>query len=175
MAGRMVGGGMAGGGAGGGMGGGRGLRIAIARSAADLAIRDENPKSRVIHQKLDEPIAMPFNEETPIEDVLKYIRHATTTERYSGIPIYADPMGLAEAGCTMTSCVRNMELEGVPLSNSLRLLLKQLRLAYCVRDGVLIISSEARIDEELEEMQLLLDSKENAEGARSRQPGPNPQ
>ena len=37
--------------------------------------------------------------------------------------------------------VVSIDLEGVPLQTSLRLLLKQLDLAYCVKDGVLIISS----------------------------------
>ena len=36
---------------------------------------------------------MSFNEETPLEDVLKYIKQATTTATYSGIPIYVDPIG----------------------------------------------------------------------------------
>ena len=44
-----------------------------------------------------------------------------------------------------------MDLEGVPLKTSLRLVLKQLGLAYCVRDGVLIISSVEGIREELAE------------------------
>ncbi len=44
-----------------------------------------------------------------------------------------------------------MDLEGVPLKTSLRLILKQLGLAYCVRDGVLIISSVQGIREELAE------------------------
>ena len=46
-----------------------------------------------------------FHEETPLEDVLKYIKQATTTEKYAGIPIYVDPGGLKEAEKTMTSTV----------------------------------------------------------------------
>jgi hypothetical protein len=44
-----------------------------------------------------------------------------------------------------------MDLEGVPLKTTLRLMLKQIGLAYCVRDGVLIISSVQGINEELRE------------------------
>ncbi len=40
---------------------------------------------------------MSFNAETPLDDVLKYIKQATTTPTFSGIPIYVDPVGLQEA------------------------------------------------------------------------------
>ena len=47
----------------------------------------------------------------------------------------------------------SLNLEGVPLKTTFRLMLKQLGLAYCVRDGVLIISSVQGINEELREAQ----------------------
>jgi hypothetical protein len=59
---------------------------------------------------------------------------------------------------TMTSIVRNLDLEGIPLKTTLRLLLKQMGLAYCVRDGVLIISSTQGILDELREAQQELDT-----------------
>ncbi len=96
-------------------------------------------KNRRILEKLDEPISMSFNEETPLEDVLKYIKQATTTATYSGIPIYVDPVGLSKADKTMASTVRNMELEGAPLKATLKLLLNQLDLDYVVQDGFLKI------------------------------------
>ncbi len=68
--------------------------------------RGKDPKSRLILAKLDEPISMSFNEDTPLEDVLKYIKQATTTKIYTGIPIYVDPLGLQEAEKSMTSTVR---------------------------------------------------------------------
>ena len=103
--------------------------------------RGKDQKSRMILEKLDEPISMSFGEETPLEDLLKYVRQATTSRTYGGIPIYVDPIGLLEADRSMTSTVRNMELEGVPLRRTLQLLLKQLDLAYFVEDGVLCITS----------------------------------
>ncbi len=102
-------------------------------------------KNRLIVAKLDEPISMSFNEETPLEDVLKYLRQATTSPTYSGIPIYVDPLDLLEADKTMTSTVRNMDLEGVPLSVTLGLLLKQLDLEYVVRDGMLKIGKASTV------------------------------
>ena len=52
----------------------------IAATAAELAIRDTNPKSKAILKKLEEPISMSFDDETPLEDVLKYIKQATTSQ-----------------------------------------------------------------------------------------------
>ncbi len=46
-----------------------------------------------------------------------------------------------------------IDLEGVPVKFSLRLMLKQLGLAYCIRDGVLIISSLEGVQQELMEAQ----------------------
>ena len=102
--------------------------------------RPEDPAH--ILAKLEEPISMSFTEDTPLEDVLKYIKQATTTPTYAGIPIYVDPLGLQEAEKSMTSTVRNMDLEGVPLRRTLQLLLKQINLAYFVEDGLLFITSE---------------------------------
>ena len=82
----------------------------------------------MILAKLEEPVSMSFNEDTPLEDVLKYIKQATTTSTYWGIPIYVDPLGLQEAEKSMTSTVRNMDLEGVPLRRTLQLVLEQIDL-----------------------------------------------
>ncbi len=181
-----AGGGMGMGGAGGGMvamsGMGRGMRgggmmgggmdnpqarrtlaLGLVSTATELAIRDKNPKSKVVHKKLDEPISMAFTEEAPLEDVLKYIKVATTSPTYQGIQIYVDPSGLKEAGKTMTSTVSNLDLEGIPLRTTLRLLLKQMGLAYCVRDGVLIISSTQGIFDELREAQQELETTKEIE------------
>jgi len=103
--------------------------------------RGKDPKSQQILAKLEEPISMSFNLETPLEDVLKYIRQATTTKTYAGIPIYVDPVGLQEAERSLTSTVKNIDLEGVPLRRTLQLLLKQLDLVYFVDDGILCITS----------------------------------
>ncbi|MBV8234029.1 MAG: hypothetical protein JO329_28960, partial [Planctomycetaceae bacterium] len=67
----------------------------------------------------------------------------------TGIPIYVDPVGLQEAEKTMTSPV-TLDLEGVPLKTTLRLLLKQLGLTYTVKDGLLTITSESSEDQPTE-------------------------
>jgi RNA polymerase sigma factor (sigma-70 family) len=102
-------------------------------------------ESRAILEKLEKPISMSFANETPLEDVLKYIKSATQSRNDTGIPIYVDPVGLNEAEKTMTSPVQ-LDLEGVPLKTTLRLLLKQLGLTYWVKDGLLMITSESSED-----------------------------
>ena len=67
--------------------------------------------------RLEEPVFMKFYEETPLEEVIKHIRESTkSSDMPGGIPIYVDPIGLTEADKTMTSTVRHLELEGVPLA-----------------------------------------------------------
>jgi RNA polymerase sigma factor (sigma-70 family) len=128
-----------------------GLGLALASSATELAIRDKNPNSKLIHKKLDEPISISFARETPLEDVLKHVKQATTTRKYAGIPIYLDPQGLEEVEKNPNSTLKYIDFEGIPLKTSLRLILKQLGLAFCVRDGLLIVSSPGRIFDELRE------------------------
>ncbi len=106
----------------------------------------KDPKSRAILAKLEEPIAMSFPGETPLEDVLKYIKQATTGPNFSGIPIYVDPLGLQEAERSLTSPI-SIDLEGVPLRRTLQLLLKQLGLGYFVDDGILVITSQESGDQ----------------------------
>ncbi len=103
--------------------------------------RAGDPRSRRILEKLAEPISMSFNSETPLDDVLKYIKQATTSPTYSGIPIYVDPKGLQEAERSVNSTIQ-IDLEGIPLRRTLQLLLTQLGLAYYVEDGILVITSE---------------------------------
>lgn len=104
----------------------------------------QDPLSRQILQALEEPIAMSFPNETPLEDVLRYIKQATTNPHYAGISIYVDPIGLQEAERSMNSTI-TIDLEGgIPLRRTLQLMLKQLGLAYFVDDGILVITTEDR-------------------------------
>jgi RNA polymerase sigma factor (sigma-70 family) len=103
--------------------------------------RDKDPRSRKVLAKLEEPISMSFANETPLDDVLKYIKQATTTRDYGGIPIYVDPLGLQEAERSLTSTIL-IDLEGIPLRRTLQLLLSQLGLVYFVEDGMIVITSE---------------------------------
>ncbi len=102
----------------------------------------QDPRSRLIIGKLEEPVIMKFTDETPLEDVIKHIKASTkSSDMPSGIPIYVDPIALAEADKTMSSPIRNLELDGVPLRRTLQLALSQLDLGYFIVDGMLYITS----------------------------------
>ena len=121
----------------------------IKRYGRAVDLLDRDPKTKSIIAKLDEPISMSFGNETPLEDVLKYIKSATQGPNDNGIPIYVDPVGLQEAEKTMTSPI-TLDLEGVPLKTTLRLMLKQLGLTYTVKDGLMTITSEDSNDQPTE-------------------------
>jgi hypothetical protein len=97
----------------------------------------ESPKERAIRLALQQPIAMSFPNETPLEDVIKYIKSATSGPGV-GLQIYVDPAALEEVDKKMTSPV-HIDLEGVPLKTTLYLILKQLNLCYEIRGGELVI------------------------------------
>jgi hypothetical protein len=103
----------------------------------------EAANARIL-KALDEPISMSFAMETPLDDVLKYIRTKTRGEGGNGIPIYVDPIGLQEAEKSLTSTV-SIDLENVPLATTLHICLKQLGLAYGIRDGFLMITSSESV------------------------------
>ncbi|ODU01173.1 MAG: hypothetical protein ABS79_02135 [Planctomycetes bacterium SCN 63-9] len=130
----------------------RQLNLELAKAVAEA---DENAKTKAVLEKLESPISMDFGNETPLEDVLKYIQSATADPRYTGIPIYVDPVGLQEAEKTLQSPIQ-VKLDGIPLKTTLRLVLKQLGLAYCVHDGFLMISSPKGIYQELKEAKVEL-------------------
>ncbi len=103
---------------------------------------EPDAKTRSILAKLEQSVTMSFANETPLDEVLKYVRAMTQGPNDNGIPIYVDPVGLNEAGRTMASPV-SLDLEGVPLKTTLRLLLKQLGLTYTVKSGLLTITAES--------------------------------
>jgi len=94
-------------------------------------------------EKLQAIVPMNYENETPLEDVLKAIREATKGPDNKRLQIYVDPIGLQEAEKTMTSTV-TLALDDAPLTTSLPLLLKQLGLKYFVSpEGLVVITSGA--------------------------------
>jgi hypothetical protein len=93
--------------------------------------------------KLERRSSIPFAQETSLEDVLNYFRTATGEgpDKKNGIQFYVDPVGLQEAEKTMGSPI-TLNLEDVPVSTALDLILKQLGLRYYVHnDGFVMITS----------------------------------
>jgi RNA polymerase sigma factor (sigma-70 family) len=128
---------------------------ALSSGQAGLPNRDQ--KTKQLLAALEEPVSMAFANKTPLNDVLKYIKEATTTPTYTGIPIYVEPKGLQDAKVTINSPVE-LNQEGVPLRKSLYQALKPLGLSYVVKDGFLMIDSRASVTEmRLEEVERKLD------------------
>ena len=104
---------------------------------------DQSPESRKIREALDGRLSMGFPNDTPLEDVIKYIQQSTQNESANlptGIPIYVDPQGLQDVDKTMASTI-SINLEGIPLKTTLDLILRQLGLTYRVKGGLMIIES----------------------------------
>jgi hypothetical protein len=98
----------------------------------------QEPQEHCGHQEARTACDLALPDGTPLEEVLKHVKDATKGADGKRLSIYVDPQALQEAEKTMSSPVV-IDLEDVPLRFSLRLVLKQLGLAYCVRDGVVMI------------------------------------
>ena len=121
-------------------------------ASAPKSLSAENAR---ILEALERPIQMKFANETPLDDVLKYIKQATTTPTFNGIPIYVDPIGFQEAQRSMNSTVQ-IDLEGVPLRATLALCLRQLGLGYEVKDGFVRITAERNLSTSLDDPFLIV-------------------
>jgi hypothetical protein len=110
---------------------------------------DATPATKALMARLEQPVKMPFFTETPLYDILDYVKDATATSPDDpGIKILVVPEALEEVKHSLNSTVM-MDLEGVPLKTTLRLMLDQLGLACAVRDGRLIIHSRRGIQKML--------------------------
>jgi hypothetical protein len=75
------------------------------------------------------------------DDVGKYVKKATKgSPNDPEIAIILVPSGLEQVKVSLNSTII-MNIEGIPLKTSLRLLLKQCGLAYVVKDGRVIINT----------------------------------
>ena len=114
---------------------------------ARLANPDPSPGDEPIVEAIDKPIAMNFPNDTPLEDIIEYIRKCTDSPNQpGGIPIYVDPQGLQDADKTMASTVSINNLDGIPLRITLKLALKQVGLVYEVKNGMLYITAMSSED-----------------------------
>jgi len=110
------------------------------RTEPAVVVKDDSTKTKLVLKSLDEPHRLPLTDATTLEDLVKYVTQVTTGPDGPALSIEVDLHGLYNANCTMKSTVQ-IELEGVPLRTGLRLALKQLGLAFAVKDGTVVISS----------------------------------
>jgi hypothetical protein len=143
----------------------------IERERHEVAVRacDASPASQALLARLEEPVRIPFPNETPLDDVLAYLKRATAQPPHDrAIKILVVPDGLKEVERSLNSTIQvdfprparpplpfrverslnstiQVDLEGVPLKTTLRLLLDQLGLGCVVKDGRLVIHSRQGI------------------------------
>ena len=125
------------------------IHIRVRAVADGIAVRDDRIQTR-IRAKLQEPIPLHFKD-TPFEDVLKFIKKSSQGPNDNGIPIYIDPVGLQKAKVTIDLPVSFDTNPNETLESSLKRLLKSLGLAFTVKNGLLMITSEGSLDEDLPE------------------------
>jgi hypothetical protein len=102
-----------------------------------------DPRSQALLARLEETIPMRFfPNPTPLEDVLKYIQQATAGPDREGIPIYVDPVSPDGDSLDdkdwekLRKTPITMDLEGVPLRRTLKLIAEQLGMGYGIKDGM---------------------------------------
>ncbi len=110
-----------------------------------------DPESALVRESrifttLERRVPLHFPQATSLKDFLTYIRDATRSPDGKVIPIYVDPVGLAETDKNMDSRIEELDLEDVELRTSLRLVLKHLDLDYVVKDGMLLINSQDALE-----------------------------
>jgi hypothetical protein len=114
-----------------------------------------------ILRKLDEQIDLKLPNPTQLTDFLKAVKQATTDNKFSGIPIYVDPVGLDDAGAKIESHLT--AYNNGPLKSVLRESLRPLKLSFIVKDGFLMISSRDDITQRrLEDLDQKVDRLLNA-------------
>lgn len=100
---------------------------------------------------LQKVVPMNFPDETPLKDIVKFIRESTRDANSGfpkGIPIYVDPQGLQDVDTTMDAPV-TIDLDGMPLGKTLRLAIRPLGLVADIdKDGLLVITSSGCNDGE---------------------------
>jgi RNA polymerase sigma factor (sigma-70 family) len=121
-------------------------RIDEERKETAAVAADHSPATETVLARLAEPIPMPFAREVPLDFALRTIEQATRNRHPDGsIPFLVDAVGLKEVNRSLSSTIV-MDLEGVSLKTTLRLMLKQVGLAYIVKDGLVIVSSPKRLE-----------------------------
>ena len=137
------------------------VRDEPADAAARLKSAAGSNKNAPIRLKLETRIDAQFPKGATLETLLKHIKQVTADGTYSGIPIYVDPVGLAEANKTMGTEVE-LNYKQAPIEEVLKYTLRPLGMSYCVRDGFVWVSSrtgtlENRVEEIDRKLELMLE------------------
>jgi hypothetical protein len=98
------------------------------------------------------PVAIQVSRSDTLEDVLKRLRVATRGFRVkNGMPIYVDPIGLDEAGITLSAKITSdLDSTGLTVKQFLNRILQPMGLAAKLDAGIVAITSKESMDTPLE-------------------------
>ncbi len=102
------------------------------RRRPGVAAKAQIPRDLVVQDKLKNRVSLDFAQ-MPLSDVLEFLRVV------GELNIFVDQVGLKRAGVTDATLV-NLKLTDIPIETALRFITKPLKLAFGIRDGVLVIS-----------------------------------
>ncbi len=108
-------------------------RVARVQNAAD------QERNKAVRAWLDRSVPIRLGGGASLGEAIREIKGLTQVAGEKPIPIYVDPLGLQAADKTMEAPVA-LELEGVPLRTTLRLMLAQLGLVYLIDQWMLVIT-----------------------------------
>jgi hypothetical protein len=113
--------------------------VAAATHAPAAAAEKCNPSNEEdIRRALAEPTKMDFTE-TPLADVIDYLRDLQKA-KHPGFEIQLDNKILTDLGVTADTPITK-HIQGVTLRSALRLMLRDMGMAFVIRDEVLLITS----------------------------------
>lgn len=120
-------------------------RTRLLRTLEGLDSGETSQKARRI---LDQPLDFAFPTETPLVEVLNYVKAATADSQGApggGLQFHIDRQALEENETDANAPVM-IDLVKIPIRLGLKLVLDQHELTYFVRDGIVIVTSKHAID-----------------------------
>ncbi|WZO98917.1 RNA polymerase sigma factor [Isosphaeraceae bacterium EP7] len=115
-----------------------------AKDSGPIAEIGDDPASKAVAKRLATVIDASFAEPTTLDDFLKELKARTKGDSVKELNFYIESEGFPRGVMGMTGSDKKptitLDLHDVPASLALRLALRQLSLAYFVRDGVIYIT-----------------------------------
>jgi hypothetical protein len=104
---------------------------------------DREMRTRVLLQKLEQPIDADFPQATTFADVLRHVKEQTADASLAGIPIFVSPLGLFDVQKSMTSTIV-IHMKQRPARVALEEVARQMGgLSTSVADGWVIFESQS--------------------------------
>jgi len=123
-----------------------------ARLREALALFQNRAHHRIYGSLNVHEISLKWPDDATLEEVIGQVKRITTLPRFAqlrfGLPTSVDPIGLREAGQSLTSRVKGPPpKESLPIEEHLRRILEPMGLAFQVKDGSLMITSRQAVEQ----------------------------